>query len=145
MQTASCEIILNEFKASVHRHVTAAEAMLLVQMHHTNAGQMPLKNVVIDKDEVKRTDQEERNRLAERYIVKHEDNKRVTISTVFPPGSKLPQKFSEITDDKGNQVFAENGALLTTKPEPKVEVVQKIKVGNKEYTAEELAKLVPNK
>lgn len=95
----------------------------------------------------KRTDQAERKRLAEHYKPFSTDPKAITIEKVFPKGTKLPQTFEEVVDKEGGAVFRKDGSTIdSAKPaEVKVEVVQKIKVGDKEYTAEELAKLIPAK
>lgn len=135
MQTGTWELILNEFKATVPQKGTVCDCMIQVQSHSEMAGEMPIRNLKIDKDEIKTNDAQERKRLAEKYMVKHEDKDRVTITTVFPPGTALPQKFSDITDKDGNPVFGDNG----------ITVAKKIKVGDKEYTEAELAELVAKK
>lgn len=142
MQRATCLVTLNEFKASVPKTVTAAEAMLLIRMHSDNAGQPAVSHLVILKDDSNANDTQERKRLASHYIEKHEDIKRVTINTVFPPGQKLPQKFSEITDKEGNHIFKDDGTSIASSSTMTTQLVQKIKVGDKEYTAEELAKFI---
>lgn len=148
MQTANCTLLLNEFKASVPKHnITPTEAQLLIHLHGDNAGGMPLQKLTIAKDSTVRSDLEERKRLAEHYKPFSTDPKAITIEKVFPKGTKLPQTFEEVVDKEGGAVFCKDGTTIdSAKPaEVKVEVVQKIKVGDKEYTAEELAKLIPAK
>lgn len=144
MQVANATLTLNEFKATIPKNdITPAEAMLLVHMHSENAGGMPLANLTIAKAPIQRTDQEERNRLAQFYKPFSTDAKAITVEKVFPKGSKLPQTFEEITDVEGNKLFKADGSLATDPKAPaKVELVQKIKVGDKEYTAEELKTLL---
>lgn len=163
MQIANCTLILNEFKASVpKKDITPAEAMLLVHMHSENAGGMPVTKLVI-KEKVtvptltatsseadkeahadalrrnkkveeaeKRTDQQERTRLAQSYKPFSTDAKTITVEKVFPKGQKLPRAFEEVTDVEGNQVFGKGGV-----PAP-----IKTKVGDKEYTHDELIALI---
>lgn len=142
MQTADCTLILNEFKASIPRqNVTPAEVMYLIHSHHANAGGMPIKELKIGKD-VPRTDKQELDRLAIHYRPFSPDPKALTLQKVFPKGTKLPQTFAEVTDIDGNQVFSAKGETVAAPAE-------KHKVGDKEYTIEELkalaAKVIPAK
>lgn len=163
MQIANCTLLLNEFKASVpKKDITPAEAMLLVHMHSENAGGMPVTKLVIKEKKTvptltatstdaqkeehatalrrnkkveeadKRTDQQERARLAQTYKPFSTDAKTITVEKVFPKGQKLPQTFEEVTDADGNAIFGKGGV-----PAP-----IKTKVGDKEYTHEELLALV---
>lgn len=147
MQIANCTLVLNEFKASVPKHnITPAECMLLIHMHGENAGGMPIQNLVIQKEGTTKSDIEVRKKLAEFYKPFSTDPKAITVEKVFPKGTKLPQTFEEVIDVEGNAVFNKDGTLKSSVPvQIKTEVVQKIKVGDKEYTAEELAKLIPAK
>lgn len=135
MQIANCTLLLNEFKASVPKNlVTPAEVMLLIHMHHENAGGMPIQKLAIAKEPITRDDQSERKRLAEFYKPFSTDPKAITIEKVFPKGQKLPQTFEEVTDVEGNKVFSKGGETHS--------VPVKTKVGDKEYTHDELLALV---
>lgn len=125
--------------------VTPTEIQLLIHLHAENAGGLPIKDLTLAKEDNQRSDQEERKRLATHYKPFSSDPKAITIEKVFPKTQKLPQSFEEVTDVEGNKVFGKGGVLLTAAAPAKVELVQKIKVGDKEYTAEELAKLLASK
>lgn len=147
MQTADCILILNEFKATVPKNdVTPTEVMFLIHSHSANAGGMPIKSLKV-KGTNTLTDKAELDRLKGHYRPFSPDPKALTLEKVFPKGTKLPQTFAEVTDNDGNLVFDAKGAILGSQAvaEPKTEIIQKIKVGDKEYTAEELAKLIPAK
>lgn len=136
MQTASCLLIINEFKSKIPKNdVTPGEVQLLIHMHHGNAGQMPIEALKIGKD-IDRTPQQEKNRLKMHYIFKHDDKDRVTVESLYPGTNfKMPEKFEDIVDIDGNKVFGNAGSV----------VPPKIKVGDKEYTEAELQSFIAAK
>lgn len=135
MQIANCTLLLNEFKASVPKHnITPAEAQLLIHMHGENAGEMPIKSLVIQKEGITKSDIEVRKRLAEFYKPFSTDPKAITVEKVFPKGTKLPQTFEEVIDVEGNQVFGKDGALKSAAP-----VVATLKVDGITYTESDIA------
>lgn len=121
MQIANCNVILNEFKSTVpKKNITPAEAMLLIHMHKSNAGETPVVALQIQKDAAKsldnpkqdRTANEELARLRGIYRNKSDDKKIVTITSVFPSAASVPQKFSDIVDENGATVFSDDGRVL---------------------------------
>lgn len=138
MQIGEATLVYNEFKSSLQKKdITPAEAQFLVLAFHELAGQCPIINLKVT-GEVKRTSQQELQRLATKYIKSHKDEKRVTLDKIWPGrNARLPERFDEVTDPDGNQVFDAKGTNLT-----KLDTNAPILIGGQSFTMEQLEALV---
>lgn len=133
MEIGEVTIKINQFGDTVSKAgVTPAQVQYLIHEHSLNAGEMPVKGLSITGSE-ERTSAAEKIRLAG-IFPQNRDPKLVSLEKLFPgANAKLPETFAEVVDQQGNKPFAKDGKIRDTK---------KTVIGGKEYSQEELEKLV---
>lgn len=68
MKTASAWVTFERHGSNIHKGgLTPAEVQVLVVIHHKTVGKVPVHDLVEDKTEVPRTENDELNRLCSKY------------------------------------------------------------------------------